>query len=138
MTAHSYPKMGELYVREKALSSLNGGRLVIFSGGTGNPLCTTDSAAALRAIELGFHRILKATNVDGVYDMDPKKNPQAVKYDKVTFDTCIEKRLGVMDDKAFIDCRDHNVQIRVFDYTALASFLAAARGEIGTLVYKEK
>jgi len=89
--------------------------VVIFSAGTGNPFFTTDSAACLRGIEIEAHVVLKATNVDGVYDSDPKKNPNAVKFDTLTYDEVLERQLGVMDLTAICLARDHNMPLRVFN-----------------------
>ena len=101
--------------RRKAMHHLSSGRVIIFAAGTGNPLVTTDSAASLRAIEVEADVVLKATNVDGVYDSDPKKNPDAKRYSKLTFAKALEQELAVMDLAAFCQCRDHNMPIRVFN-----------------------
>lgn len=105
----------EHYDRRRAVRHLSGGDVVIFSAGTGNPFFTTDSAACLRGIEIEADVVLKATNVDGVYDSDPKKNPDAVKYDVLTYDEVLEKQLGVMDLTAICLARDHNMPLRVFN-----------------------
>lgn len=101
--------------RRKAIHHLECGRVVIFAAGTGNPLVTTDSAASLRAIEIDADVVLKATNVDGVYDSDPKKDPGAVKYQHLSYQTALEKELAVMDLAAFCQCRDHGLPLRVFN-----------------------
>lgn len=103
------------YMRDDALNLLDNGFVVICAGGTGNPLVTTDSAAALRAIELGADVLLKATKVDGVYSADPKKNPNAKRFAKLSYQEVIEKNLEVMDLSAFCLCRDHQMPIRIFD-----------------------
>ena len=103
------------YMRDDALNLLDNGFVVICAGGTGNPLVTTDSAAALRAIELGADILLKATKVDGVYSADPKKNPNAKRFSTLTYQEVIEKNLEVMDLGAFCLCRDHQMPIRIFD-----------------------
>lgn len=101
--------------RRKAMHHLERGRVVIFAGGTGNPLVTTDSAASLRGIEINANVLLKATNVDGVYDCDPNKHAHAKRYQHLTFQEALEKELAVMDLAAFCQCRDHNMPIRVFN-----------------------
>jgi uridylate kinase len=105
----------DLFNRRKAMHHLNRGRVVIFAAGTGNPLFTTDSAASLRGIEVKADVLLKATNVDGVYDKDPNKHADAKKYDTLSFATALEKELAVMDLAAFCQCRDHDLPIRVFN-----------------------
>lgn len=103
------------YDRRKALNKLKAGRVVIFAGGTGNPLVTTDSAASLRAIELNVDILLKATQVDGIYSADPLKDPSATLYQSLTYRQVLEEELGVMDLSAFCQCRDHNLKLRVFN-----------------------
>jgi len=123
------PSVAEPYVRARALKNLDQGRIVVFAAGTGNPLFTTDSAASLRAIEIGADVVLKATKVDGVYDDDPVKNPQARRYRTLSFDDVISKNLRVMDATAFTLCRDHNTPIRVFSIRepgSLARMVAGA------------
>lgn len=105
----------EHYDRRRAIRYLSSGDVVIFSAGTGNPFFTTDSAACLRGIEIDADVVLKATNVDGVYDSDPKKNPNAVKFDLLTYDEVLERQLGVMDLTAICLARDHDMPLRVFD-----------------------
>jgi uridylate kinase len=105
----------DLFNRHKAIHHLNRGRVVIFAAGTGNPLFTTDSAASLRGIEINADVLLKATNVDGVYDKDPNKYADAKKFDRLTFATALEKELAVMDLAAFCQCRDHDLPIRIFN-----------------------
>jgi len=105
--------VSEPYVRLRALKHLNSGRVVIFAAGTGNPYFTTDTAASLRAAEMNVDVLVKATKVDGVYDSDPVTNPDAVKYDKVSYDEVLQKRLGVMDATAIALCRDNGTDLRV-------------------------
>ncbi|MCR5414047.1 MAG: UMP kinase [Kiritimatiellae bacterium] len=114
----SFPTVGvaEPYSRRGALEHLAAGRVVIFAGGTGNPYFSTDSAAALRACEIGAGALLKATNVDGVYTADPKKDPKAKKYTTLKYETALEKRLKVMDSAAFALCMDNSIPIVVFDF----------------------
>ncbi|MDF3055176.1 MAG: pyrH [Gammaproteobacteria bacterium] len=123
------------YDRRKAIHHLSKGRVVIFAGGTGNPLITTDSAASLRAIEVEADIVLKGTQVDGIYADDPKKNPSAKRYDFLTYKEALEKELGVMDLAAFCQCRDHNMPLRIFDINKPGALLRIVRGENeGTLV----
>lgn len=125
----------EHYDRRRAIRYLSSGDVVIFSAGTGNPFFTTDSAACLRGIEIDADVVLKATNVDGVYDSDPKKNPQAVKFDLLTYDEVLERQLGVMDLTAICLARDHDMPLRVFDMNKpgiLAQIMTG--GEEGTLI----
>ena len=123
------------YDRRLAMRYLRAGDVVIFSAGTGNPFFTTDSAACLRAIEVEADIVLKATKVDGVYDADPMKNPDAVKYDHLTFDSALDQKLGVMDLTALVLCRDHDMPIKVFKMTKPGALLSIVVGENeGTLV----
>ena len=116
MTSISIPQIAEPYIRRKANSHLNKGRICIFGGGTGNPFFSTDTTAALRALELGSSLILMAKNgTDGVYDSDPRKNPNAKKYTKITHKEVIEKQLGVMDMTAASLCAENSIDILVFD-----------------------
>lgn len=135
-SAIDVPQLAEPYLRRRCLRHLEKGRIIICAGGTGNPFFTTDSAAALRALELQCDLLIKATNVDGVYDKDPKKHDDAVKYDELTYQEAIEKHLNVMDQAAFSLCMDQNLPIRVVKFAADDSLLKAAQGEsIGTLVH---
>ena len=113
-SALALEQVAEPYIRAKALRYLEAGKVVIFGAGTGNPFFTTDTAAALRGMEMGCDIVLKATKVDGVYSDDPKKNPQATRYQRLTFDRAIQDRLGVMDATALTLCRDQNMPIGVF------------------------
>jgi uridylate kinase len=125
----------EPYIRRRALRHLEKGRVVIFAAGVGAPFFTTDSGAALRAIEIGADLLLKATKVDGVYDKDPKKHSDAVRYDKLSYDQVIARDLQVMDTAAFALCRDSDLPLRIFDMSQPGVLLRILRGEnIGTLV----
>ena len=133
-TALQMNQVAEMYIRNKATRHLEKGRIVIFACGTGNPYFSTDTAAALRALEINADVIFKATMVDGVYDKDPKKYPDAVKYDTLTFTKVLNDQLNVMDMTAATMCRDNKLPILVFDM-AEGNFVKAINGEnIGTLV----
>ena len=128
-------QIAETYIRNKAISHLEKGRVVIFGSGTGNPFFSTDTCAALRAAEIKAEVILKATNVDGVYDKDPNKFADAVKYDVVTHSEVLEKDLKVMDSTAASLCRDNKIQILVFNLEDPENIVRAILGEnIGTIV----
>lgn len=125
----------EHYDRRTAIRHLNASDVVIFSAGTGNPFFTTDSAACLRGIEIDADLILKATKVDGVYSADPKKDPSAIKFDHLTFDDVIDKKLAVMDMTAILLSRDHGVPIKVFNMNRPGALLANVLGDAdGTLI----
>lgn len=127
--------VSEPYVRLRALKHLNQNRVVIFAAGTGNPYFTTDTAASLRAAEINADVLVKATKVDGVYDSDPMINPDAVKYDTVTYDEVLTKRLGVMDATAIALCRDNNMSMRVLSINEEGALTKMAQGaNIGTLI----
>ena len=127
--------MVDLFHRRKAIHHLEKGRVVIFAAGTGNPLVTTDSAASLRGIEIEADVVLKATNVDGVYSADPRKNPNATLYKHLTYTEALEKELAVMDLAAFCQCRDYQMPLRVFNIGKPGMFLRVVMGEdVGTLV----
>lgn len=135
MSALKINQVCEDYIRRRAKRHLEKGRVVLFAAGTGNPFFTTDSAASLRAIEIGAEIMLKATKVDGVYDSDPMKNPDAVRYEKLGYDEAIVKKLGVMDTTALVLCRDQNVPVRVFNLFEPGNLLRVVQGEpVGTLV----
>ena len=135
-SAIQVPQLAEPYIRRRVIRHLEKKRVVICSGGTGNPFFTTDSAAALRALELNCECVLKATNVDGVYDKDPNKFKDAKKYDQLTYQEAIEKHLNVMDQAAFSLCQDQNLPIRVFNFTDVGNLMRVVSGEnIGTLVH---
>jgi len=135
MSALKINQVCEDYIRRRAVRHLEKGRVVILAAGTGNPFFTTDSAASLRAIEIGAELLIKATKVDGVYSADPVKDKDAVRYDSLNYDEVIERKLGVMDTTAVVLCRDNHMPLRVLDMTKPGSLLNAARGENeGTLV----
>ena len=126
----------EDYIRRKAQRHLEKGRVVIFAAGTGNPFFTTDSAAALRAIEVNADLLLKATKVDGIYTADPKKDPKATKYSTLTYDQALDQRLGVMDQTALVLCRDNKMKLRVYDMDRPGALMKIVMGDasIGTHV----
>jgi uridylate kinase len=135
MSALQIHEVSEDYIRRRAIRHLEKGRVTIFAAGTGNPFFTTDTAAALRAIEVGADILVKGTKVDGVYTADPVKDAQARRYDRLTFDRVINDRLNVMDTTAVVMCRENNVPIRVFNLQVVGDLLRLARGEdVGTLV----
>ena len=134
-TAINMSEVAEPFIRRRAIRHLETGRIVILAAGTGNPFFTTDTAAALRALEIHAEAVLKATNVDGVYTSDPNKDKNAVKLDHVTYLDAINRNLGIMDLTAFTLCMENNLPIVVFDITKRGNIVRAARGEkIGTLV----
>ena len=136
MSAIAIEQVCESYVRPKALQYLEEGKVVIFAAGTGNPFFTTDTAAALRGAEIGAQIVLKATKVDGVYTADPKKDPSAKRYSKISFDEAIVRNLAVMDATAFALCRDQKLPINVFSILAPGALGRVVRGEDeGTLVH---
>ena len=136
MSAIGIDQVVEPYVRPKALQYLEEGKVVIFAGGTGNPFFTTDTAAALRGAEIGAEIMLKATKVDGVYTADPKKDPSATRYDKLSFDDAMSQNLGIMDATAFALCRDQKLPIKVFSIFKNGGLKRVVMGEDeGTLVY---
>ena len=135
MSAVSVHDVCEDYIRRRAIRHLEKGRVVVCAGGTGNPFFTTDTAAALRAIEVGADILLKATKVNGVYAADPLRNPAALLYDKLSYDRVIEDKLGVMDTNAIVLCRDQGMPIRVFNVFQEGNLMRLVRGEsIGTLI----
>ena len=135
MSAIKINDVCEDYIRRRAIRHLEKGRIAIFAAGTGNPFFTTDSGAALRAIEIGADLLLKATKVDGVYDSDPKKNPDAKRFDTLGYDEVISRNLNVMDTAAFALARDSSLPLRIFDMSQPGVLLRILRGEeIGTLV----
>lgn len=126
----------EPYIRPRAMRHLSEGKIVIFAAGTGNPFFTTDTAAALRGVEIGAEVVLKATKVDGIYTADPKKDPNATRYSDISFDEAISKNLGVMDATAFALCRDQKMPIKVFSIFKEGGLMRVIRGEDeGTLVH---
>ena len=127
--------VGELYNRDKVLEAMKNNTVCILSGGTGNPFFTTDTAAALRAVEIGAGVLLKGTRVDGVYTSDPEKDPAAVKFDKISYEDVINRRLKVMDSTAFTMCRENNMPMIVFDMNKPGNLKKIIEGEtIGTLI----
>ena len=135
MTAIEMPKLAEPFIQRRALRHLEKGRVVIFGGGTGNPYFSTDSAAALKASEIGADALLKATKVDGIYTADPKKDPKATKYAALKYETALEKRLKVMDSAAFALCMDNSIPIVVFDFFDPDALEGVVAGRtVGTIV----
>ena len=138
MTAIEMRPIAEPYIRRRATRHLEKGRIVIFGAGTGNPFFTTDTAAALRANEIGAEIVMKATRVDGVYDDDPEKNPDAKKFDELDFTTVLTEKYRVMDATAISLCRENNLPILVFNLTTKGNIIRVLQGEkIGTLVKGE-
>ena len=136
MSAIAIDQVVEPYGRPKALQCLEEGKVVVFAAGTGNPFFTTDTAAALRGAEIGAEIVLKATKVDGVYTADPKKDPSATRYDKLSFDDAMSQNLGIMDATAFALCRDQKLPIKVFSIFKNGGLKRVVMGEDeGTLVY---
>ena len=135
LTAIRMEQVAEPYIRRKAMSHLQKGRVVIFGGGTGNPYFTTDTAAVLRAIEIEADVILKGTRVDGIYSDDPEKNPSAKKYESISFDQVLQKKLSVMDLTAFTLCQENNLPIKVFNMNVEGNLTKVCEGKnVGTLV----
>ncbi|TDU31211.1 uridylate kinase [Panacagrimonas perspica] len=127
----------EDFIRRRAVRHLEKGRVLVFGAGTGNPFFTTDSAAALRAVEIGADLMLKATKVDGIYTADPKKDKTATKYDELTYDNALDQRLAVMDQTAMVLCRDHKMKLRVYDMDRPGALISIVMGDqtIGTRVH---
>lgn len=135
MSALQINEVCEDYIRRRAVRHLEKGRVVILAAGTGNPFFTTDTAASLRAIEIGADVLLKATKVDGVYDADPMSNPDAKRFETVSYDQVLADKLSVMDATAIVMCRDNNLPLRIFDLTQANALLRAMSGDdIGTVV----
>lgn len=135
LAATTMPALVELFTFRRAIELLEAGTVVIIGGGTGSPFFTTDSAAALRAAEIGAEVLLKATKVDGIYDADPVRNPKAIKFDRLTYSEALARRLQVMDAAAFSLCMDNQIPILVFDFFKRGELLRVVRGEkAGTLV----
>lgn len=138
MSALQINQVCEDYIRRRAVRHLEKGRIVVFAAGTGNPFFTTDTAASLRASEIDADLLLKATKVDGVYDADPVTHPDARRYHRVSYDTAIARRLGVMDATALVLCRDNEIPLRIFNMFNEGDLLRIVMGEdVGTLVEKE-
>ena len=135
LTAIRMEQVAEPYIRRKAMRHLQKGRVVVFGAGTGNPYFTTDTAAALRAIEIEADVILKGTRVDGIYTADPEKDPRATKYKTITFDEVFQKKLSIMDLTAFTLCQENNLPIKVFNMNVEGNLAKICKGEnVGTLV----
>jgi uridylate kinase len=135
MSAIRIHEVCEDYLRRRAIRHLEKGRVVIFAAGTGNPFFTTYSAASLRAVEIGAELMLKATQVDGVYNADPNKDPDAVRYDELSYDEVINNRLAVMDTTAVVMCQEQKIPLRVFDVHKEGNLTKIIHGEeVGTLV----
>lgn len=135
MSAIKINQICEDYIRRRAVRHLEKGRIALFAAGTGNPFFTTDSAAALRATEINAELLLKATKVDGIYDADPKKHPDAKRFDTLTYDEVISRNLQVMDTAAFALCRDNNIPLRIYNMSENGALMRILQGEnIGTLV----
>jgi uridylate kinase len=136
MSAIKINEVCEDYIRRRAIRHLEKGRITVFAAGTGNPFFTTDSAAALRATEIGAELLLKATKVDGIYDKDPKKHKNAHRYDELSYDEVIARNLQVMDTSAFALCRDNQIPLRIYDMMQPGALMRILRGEpLGTLVH---
>jgi uridylate kinase len=136
MSAIKINEVCEDYIRRRAIRHLEKGRIAIFAAGTGNPFFTTDSAAALRAVEIGAQLLLKATKVDGVYDADPKKKKDARRYENLNYDEVIARDLKVMDTAAIALCRDYDMPLRIYDITRAGDLMRILKGQnIGTLVH---
>jgi uridylate kinase len=135
LTAIKMEQIAEPYIRRRAIRHLEKRRVVIFGAGTGNPYFTTDTAGSLRAIEIGADVILKGTRVDGIYTADPEKDPNATRYEKISFADCIKQQLNIMDMTAFTLCQENNLPIIVFDMNKPDNLLKLLMGEkVGTLV----
>lgn len=137
-TAMQMNSVAEPYIRLRAMRHLEKGRVVVIAGGTGNPYFTTDTAAALRAMEVGAELVIKATKVNGVYSADPRKDPTAERYTRLTYDDVLMKRLEVMDMTAFALCREHDLPILIVNFWNSGDLLAAVKGnnDVGTIIGK--
>lgn len=139
MSAIRINEVCEDYIRRRAIRHLEKGRVVIFAAGTGNPFFTTDSAASLRAIEINADVMLKATKVDGVYTADPLKVPTARRYDELTYDEALQRKLQVMDATAIVMCQEHNMLLKVFNINRPGDLMRVVCGEnVGTTVVKDQ
>lgn len=135
MTAIQMNQVAEPYIRRRAIRHLEKGRIVVFGGGTSNPYFSTDSAGSLRALEIQAELLAKATSVDGVYDRDPKKHPDAMRYEEVSYSEVLARNLAVMDASAVAMCRDNKLPIRVFNLTQRGNIMRMSMGEpVGTLI----
>lgn len=139
MSALAVPGLADQFDRTKAREALSSGKVVIFAAGTGNPLVTTDSAAALRGVEVGADIVIKATKVDGVFNEDPIKNPNAERFKQLSYEEVVAKRLGVMDLTAILLCQDHNLPLRVFNMHKQGALKQIMLGDdVGTLIQAAK
>ena len=139
LSAINIPQVAEPFIRRRAVRHLEKGRVVVFAAGTGNPYFTTDSAAALRALEIKADVIMKATKVDGVYTADPVKDPAATRYDRITYREVLEKQLKVMDASAISLCMDNGLPLVIFNMRTPGNIVRVVSGEaVGTRVYNEK
>ncbi len=137
MSAVSIHQVCEDYIRRRAIRHLEKGRIVVFAAGTGNPFFTTDSAASLRAVEIGADLMLKGTKVDGIFDSDPVTDPNARRYERITYDQVFEQNLAVMDATAIVMCRENNIPLQVFNLNNEGDLIRALKGErVGTVVEK--
>jgi uridylate kinase len=135
MSAIQIHDVAEDFIRRRAIRHIEKGRIALFAAGTGNPFFTTDSAAALRAVEMNVDLLLKATKVDGVYNVDPAKHRDATRFEQLSYDEVIERKLAVMDTAAIALCRDHGMPLRIYDMTVPGNLMRIMRGEtVGTLV----
>ncbi len=135
LSAIEVSQVAEHFIRRRAIRHIEKGRVVVFAAGTGNPYFTTDTAAVLRALEIEACCLVKVTKVDGIYDKDPKRHADAVRFDTLQFSEAIQRRLAVMDQTAFTMCREHRLPIIVLDFSTPGSMVRAVRGEpVGTLV----
>lgn len=138
MSAVRVNQVCEDYIRRRAIRHLEKGRVVIFAAGTGNPFFTTDSAASLRAIEINAEVMLKATKVDGIYSADPCKDPEAVRYERLTYDEALARKLGVMDATSIVMCRENDIPLKVFNINRHGDLVRIVCGEnVGTTVVRE-
>lgn len=139
MSAIKINQVCEDYIRRRALRHLEKGRIVVFAAGTGNPFFTTDTAASLRAIEINADIMIKATKVDGVYDRDPKRYPGAIRFERLTYDDVLAKRLEVMDATAIVMCRDNHLPLRICNIFQEGDLMRLIMGEpVGTLVERSE
>jgi uridylate kinase len=135
MTAIQMNQVAEPYIRRRAIRHLEKGRVVVFGGGTSNPYFSTDSAGSLRALEIQAQLLAKATSVDGVYDRDPKKHPDAIRYEEISYSEVLARNLAVMDASAVAMCRDNKLPIRVFNLTRRGNIMRMSMGEpVGTVI----
>ncbi len=136
MSGIEMPRVAEPFIRRRAIRHLEKGRVVVFAAGTGNPYFTTDTAAALRAVEINADVVLKATNVDGIYDKDPNKHDDAIRYERITYDECLAQHLKVMDATAISLCRENEMPIIVFDLNEPGNIARVVSGEnVGTCIH---